>query len=161
MAYSEAEDVRKLILNGRRAEFRNETPNELDNDQIEFAIKDADAQIDLALARRYALPLEVVPPVIEVLSINIAAYLATLTFRGSTPLSDSDPAVLRYERSRRTLGDIANGRVDIDAPEVLEDVAGQDVFNILSAPLFPTHPTFGREYAEGVIPPDVIYRRTF
>ena len=162
MAYSTDTQVR-IVLIGRRSEDRNETVNELDGDQIENAIADADAQIDLVLRRRYSLPLqEPVPSIVNTLSINIATYLASLTFRGTTPLDGSDPTVLRYERARRLLEDIRNGRVDLDALErVNEEVGADSVFNMLEKPLFPTHPWFGDEYPEGVIPPDRLYRRSF
>lgn len=162
MSYSTDTEVR-IVLIGRRGEDRNETVNELDADQIEFAIKDADGQIDLALGRRYELPLqEPIPNVINTISVNIAAYLSTLTFRGTTPVDGSDPTVLRYERARRLLEDIRSGRVELGA---LERAVGDDgldsVFNQLDDPLFPTYPWFGEEFAEGVIPPDRLYHRTF
>jgi phage gp36-like protein len=162
MAYSTDTQVR-IVLIGRRSEDRNETVNELDGDQIENAITDADAQIDLALRRRYLLPLqEPIPNIINALSINIATYLASLTFRSTTPVDSNDPTVLRYERARRLLEDIRNGRVDLGVLERVTEESGTDsVFNMLEYPLFPTHPWFGEENAEGVIPPDRLYRRTF
>ena len=161
MAYS-TEDQLRTILVGRRSEDRGENANELDDDQLGFAIKDADAQIDMALKRRYKLPLqEPIPDIIHVLSMNIAAYLATLTFRGTTVMSADDPATVRYERARRILADIQRGQVDLDALENVTDESGQSVFNLLDEPLFPTHPWFGEEFAEGVIPPDRLYPRTF
>jgi len=58
MAYS-SEDAVIAVLIGRRSENRNETPADLDIDQIRFAIADADAQINLALKRRYDVPFDV------------------------------------------------------------------------------------------------------
>lgn len=162
MAYSTEQQVRSILV-GRRGEDRGETPNELDNDQIEFAIRDADAQIDMVLRRRYVVPVEPVPALVNALSVNIAAYLATLMFKGTTVLDATDPSAIRYDRARRLLADIQGGRVDIDAVEQTTAAGEVDgaVFNLLDSPLFPTHPWFGSEHAEGVIPPDVIYPRTF
>ena len=157
MAYCSETDVIATLI-GRRDEDRNETPADLDLDQIRLAIVDADAQINLALKRRYVIPFAVgeVPDLVKYLSISIASYLALLTFRGSNPVTGDDPAALRYDRARRMLDNIQNGRVDIDgATELLTlDDALPAVFNEFQEPLFPLFPIF----EEGYIPPDKLYK---
>lgn len=157
MAYSSEEDVIAVLV-GRRDENRNETPADLDVDQIRFAIADADAQINLALKRRYVVPFAVgeVPDLVHSLSISIASYLALLIFRGASPITDGDPLALRYDRARRMLDAIQNGRVDVDG--ATENISSIDavpaVYNEFQEPLFPIYPTF----EEGYIPPDKLYK---
>jgi phage gp36-like protein len=112
MAYSSEDDVIAVLI-GRRSENRNETPADLDVDQIRFAIADADAQINLALKRRYVVPFDVgsVPDLVKSLSVSIASYLALLVFRGAVPIVDGDPLALRYDRARRMLDAIQSGKV--------------------------------------------------
>ena len=101
MAYSTEGDVLKVLI-GRRDEDRNETPAELDVDQIRYAIADADAQINLALKRRYVVPFTgAVPDLVHGMSINIASYLSLLIFRGSNPVGADDPLALLYNRTVR------------------------------------------------------------
>jgi len=157
MAYCSETDVIATLI-GRRDEDRNETPADLDLDQIRLAIADADTQINLALKRRYVVPFAdgSVPDLVKYLSISISSYLALLTFRGSNPVTAEDPAALRYDRARRMLDNIQNGRVDIDgAVELLTlDDALPAVFNEFQEPIFPLFPTF----EEGYIPPDKLYK---
>jgi phage gp36-like protein len=156
MAYSTVPDVIKVLI-GRRAEDRNETPAELDVDQIQAAIADADAQIDLALKRRYVIPFTgTVPAVIHRLSINIASYLSLLYFRNAQPVSADDPLALLYDRARRMLDAIQQGRVDVDGAVELTslDDATPSVYNEYGEPLFPLYPTF----EEGYIPADKLYK---
>jgi phage gp36-like protein len=157
MAYCSENDVIATLI-GRRGEDRNETPADLDLDQIRLAIADADAQINLSLKRRYVVPFAVgeVPDLVKHLSVSISSYLALLTFRGANAVPAEDPAALRYDRARRMLDNIQNGRVDIDgATELLTlDDALPAVFNEYQEPLFPLFPIF----EEGYIPPDKLYK---
>jgi phage gp36-like protein len=156
MAYCTEGDVIAVLV-GRREETQNETPADLDVDQIRFAIADADAQINLALKRRYVIPfVGVVPDLVKSLAVSIASYLALLTFRGSNPVSAEDPMALRYDRARRMLDAIQNGRVNVDgATELITlDDAVPAVYNEFQEPLFPLFPTF----EEGYIPPDKLYK---
>jgi phage gp36-like protein len=157
MAYSSETDVIAVLI-GRRDENRNETPAELDVDQIRYAIADADAQIDLAFKRRYVVPFDVgsVPDLVKSLSISIASYLALLTFRGAAPITDGDPLALRYDRARRMLDAIQTGRVDVDGAIEVTDAldAIPAVYNEFQEPLFALYPIF----QEGYIPADKLYK---
>lgn len=157
MAYCTENDVIKVLI-GRRGEERNETPAELDVDQIRAAIADADAQINLALKRRYQVPFVEgeVPDLVRQLSINIASYLSLLYFRGAQPVSSDDPLALLYDRARRMLDAIQQNRADLEGAEetISLDDAVPAVYNEFSGPLFPPYPTF----EEGYIPPDKLYR---
>ena len=157
MAYSTEEDVIRVLI-GRRTENRNETPADLDVDQIRAAIADADAQINLALKRRYVVPFAAggVPPIVKQWSINIASYLSLLYFRGAQPVGGDDPMALLYDRTRRMLDAVQQGRVDVEgATEAVSlDDAIPAVYNEYQEPLFPLYPTF----VEGYIPPDKLYK---
>ena len=154
MAYSTEADVIKVVL-GRRSENRNETPAELDVDQIRAAIADADTQINLVLKRRYAVPFAEgeVPPVVRQWSINIASYLSLLYFRGGQPVSADDPLALLYDRTRRMLDAVQTNRVDVEGATEVTFTADA-VYNEYEGPLFPLYPTF----EEGFIPPDKLYK---
>ena len=157
MAYCSESDVIRLLV-GRRDENRDETPAELDLDQIRDAIADAETQINLALKRRYVIPFTVgsVPSSIRYLTINIASYLSLLTFRGAAPVSADDPLAIRYDRARRMLDAIQTGRVDVEGATALItlDDAVPAVYNEYQEPLFHLYPIF----EEGYIPPDKLYK---
>ena len=157
MAYCDEKDVLRILI-GRRGEARNETPAELDVDQIRAAIADADAQINLALKRRYVVPFPVgeVPSIVKQWSITIAPYLSLLYFRGAQAVGSDDPLALLYDRTRRMLDAVQQSRVDVDgATEVTAlDDAVPAVYNEYQEPLFPLYPTF----VEGYIPPDKLYK---
>lgn len=157
MAYCDEKDVIR-VLASRRDETRNETPADLDVDQIRAAIVDADAQINLALKRRYVVPFVEgsVPSIVRQWSINIASYLSLLYFRGSNPVAGDDPLALLYDRTRRMLDATQQGRVDVDG--AVENTSLDDavpaVYNAYDGPLFPIYPIF----EEGYIPPDKLYK---
>lgn len=161
MAYSEVEDVRQVLTG--RAEDQNETPALLSNDQIEYAINSADAQIDAGLRKRYKLPFaeDAVPRLVHMLSVDIAAYLTSLIFLNSAPMENDDPAARRYDRARRLLDDLRFGRVDLDAIERIDmngDGFESSIFQDYSNPLFGTQHIFGEWNPPGVIPADREYR---
>jgi phage gp36-like protein len=145
MAYVGVEEVRAILI-GRRsdAEHNQNAGNELDNDQIEYAISSAEEQVRLALRRRYALPFDPVPGAVKMLTLDIATYLCETIFRGSTALDSSAPVAIRYDRARRMLDDLRFGRVDLDAVTVTDVAGGIDgsVFNDYEGPLFPASHIF-------------------
>lgn len=157
MAYCDEKDVIRVLV-GRRDETRSETPADLDVDQIRAAIADADTQINLALKRRYSVPFVEgsVPSIVRQWSINISSYLSLLYFRGSNPIGGDDPLALLYDRTRRMLDAVQQGRADVDgAVEVISlDDAVSAVYNEYDGPLFPLYPTF----EEGYIPSDKYYK---
>lgn len=157
MAYVTEKDVIRVLV-GRRGETRNETPADLGVDQIRMAIADAEAQVNLALKRRYVVPFPdgEVPELVKSLTVSIAAYLSLLFFRGAQPVGEDDPMTRLYDRARRMLDALQQGRVDLDgAVEVISlDDAVPAVYNELQEPLFPLFPIF----EEGYIPPDKLYR---
>lgn len=149
MAYSAVEDVRRVLV-GNRDETENVTPNILDTDQIRDDIANADAQIDVALNRRYDVPFVPVPDMVKFISIDIACYLADMRFRGAREYSGSThPFQLRYDRARRLLDDLGSGRRLLSVGEDF----GSEVINPYEGDLMTTSHIFTR-YPEGQIEQD-------
>jgi phage gp36-like protein len=166
MAYSKVEDVR-AVLTGARGDAESLTPNALDEDQIEFAISNADEQINAALRKRYVLPITVdgqalsdteVPALLHNLSVDIAVYLCTLTYRtGREFQSTLDSSIQRYNRALALLTGITTGTVEVPVDEISSGTGGDGtVFNQYDGPLFPSAPIFNAP--EGTIPPEFQWR---
>jgi len=118
MAYSTVRAVR-LVLRGwtdpHLGDDPDYTPAMLDDAQIEFAIGDADSQIDSVLRRIYAVPLpDPVPDIIVSLSTDMAAVLCDGMWRGSREYaSELAPARVLWNRCSRILDRIGNGNLQI------------------------------------------------
>lgn len=118
MAYSTMQDVR-LILSGfadpHLAEDPDYTPAMLGDAQVEFAISDADSQIDSVVRRIYNVPLVApVPSIIHSVSVDIAAYLCDMVWRGSRELpSELSPTRILYDRALRLLDRIGRGELPL------------------------------------------------
>ena len=80
---------------------------------IDF-IAEADATIDSEIGGRYKVPVPLVdgkgPHPLDYWSRNIAAYLATLTFRGSADFADTDPIVRRDPPTMEALHGVRDGK---------------------------------------------------
>jgi phage gp36-like protein len=118
MAYSKRQDVR-LVLRGFAdpsiAEDPDYTPAMLDDAQIEWAMQDADSQINSVLRGIYAVPLpDPVPDIIVTLATDMAAVLCDTMFRGSREYaSELSPARLMWDRCTRILTNIGKGVVQL------------------------------------------------
>lgn len=123
MAYSTIEQVREVLkgVDDSPATDYDMTANLLTDAQIEADIADADSQIDSALGNRYKIPFAPVPPLVTSFSINIAAYLADLRFRGSKEYpNELSPFYLRYQRAIQSITAISEGTASIPDGDVLE-----------------------------------------
>jgi phage gp36-like protein len=105
------------------------TAADLSDTQIQDAINEADATIDSYIGAYYAVPVQVVvagsdedgtvgqiPHPIDYWSRNIAAYNATLTYRGSQDFADTDPVVRRYNATMQALQAVSAGKVRLQLP---------------------------------------------
>jgi phage gp36-like protein len=114
MAYSKVQDVR-LILSGFSdpglQDDPDYTPAMLGDAQIEWAIRDADSQIDSVVRRIYAVPLpDPVPDIIVSLSTDMAAVLSDNMWRGSREYAtELSPARLLWDRCTRILNSVGSG----------------------------------------------------
>lgn len=113
-AYATADQVKLAVA--RDPDKPTGSAATLGFDQIALAITDAQAEIDGRLRSQYTVPFtDPVPAMIRSLTIDIAAYLASLTFYQEKDMKDTDPVVRRYKRACCMLGDIASGSIDLDA----------------------------------------------
>lgn len=118
MAYSIVQDVR-LVLRGfadpHLAEDPDYTPAMLDDAQIEWAISDADSQIDSILRSIYMVPLpDPLPDIIVTLSTNMAAVLSDIMWRGSREYANElAPPRIMWDRCTRILTNIGRGSVQL------------------------------------------------
>lgn len=88
----------------------------IDADVVARALADADAQIDLALSKRYALPLAAVPTVLVRLAADIARYLLW-------DAKATDQVRARYKDAMGLLDRIAAGQVQLADASVLPPAA--------------------------------------
>lgn len=110
----------------------------LDDTTLNGPCQSASDQVDAYLAARYPTPLADPPNVVGDIATDIAAYLATLTFRKGQPVDTTDPVWLRYQRALKMLVDISTGTAMLPAvggPPTTP--AGQIVVsNPIAGPLF-------------------------
>lgn len=133
-AYATADDVRSAVA-------RNPFPGKrstaaLDDTQLEASIADAQAEVDGWLRQRYTVPFPApLPALVFSLTVDIAVYLAALTYYQESEILDTDPVARRYMRARELLKDIAEGSIDLDAG----DGGGPDPSDVASvgAPVNP------------------------
>lgn len=157
MAYSTPSQVR-VVLQGfvdPSPSDPDRTPALLSDAQIEYEISNADNQIDMVLRRRYALPFTVtIPLVLTNLSVDIAAALCDMIFRGSREYESAlHPLRLRYERALLILDRIATGDYPLfnpgEEPVVESEGSGSIVINPYDGDVLLTEEVFPRGYVPG------------
>lgn len=120
MAYSTPAEVRQALVptsDGSLPDPATHTAADLSDAQLTDAISEADTLIDGYLGGRYSVPVLAVngaiPHPVDYWSRTVAAYLATLTYRGSMDFSDNDPVARRYNAVLSALKDVAAGRMTL------------------------------------------------
>lgn len=170
--YSTVFDVRNALTPGADS-ADSTTAAMLQDDQIEDAILEADAMIDTYLATGYAVPTVDITRTVESVektftvgkgpfrwwSRDIAAYLATLTYRRNKDIAEEDPIRLRFAMVLTMLEGIKSGETTIPVDDDGNlGQTGQDVFAYpyYEGNLFDTE-SFGLEKRNGWIPPHHMY----
>lgn len=156
MSYSTPAQVRVVLMGFLDSQQGDPdvTPSNLSDAQIEYEISNADAQINSAIRRRYSTPLpEPVPDLVRNLSIDIAAALADMNFRGSKEYaSQLAPFRLRYERALLILDYISTGAYPLynegEGPEQTGS-GGSIVINPYDGDVLLTKEVFPRGYNPG------------
>ncbi len=75
MAYSSIDDLKKRLPESKLVNLTDDTGDGVINEQVvERAIADADAEINIYLQERYTIPLDPVPDFIKNCSIGITIY---------------------------------------------------------------------------------------
>lgn len=106
-----------------------------DDSMLTGPCQQASDEVDARLGGRYTVPFDPnnTPTVVTDIATDIAAYLATLTFRGGQPVETTDPIYLRYLRALAFLKDITTGVATLPTPQ-----AGAPLGEVVSA-----NPTVG------------------
>lgn len=102
---------REIIMLSDRGEVGTGT---IDPAIVASAIGAAEALIDGYIARRYALPLASVPPLIAELALSMAHYKLHLH-------AAPDNVEAAFKQAMQTLRDISDGRVSLPLPETVLD----------------------------------------
>lgn len=123
MAYSTAVMVRQALVpssDGTQTTGTG-TAADLSDAQLADAISEADATIDAYIGGYYAVPVAQVsnatPHPIDFWSRNLAAYFATLAWRGSMDFTETDPVARRYKETMDALTAVMNGKLRLQLPE--------------------------------------------
>lgn len=123
MAYSTAVMLRQALVpssDGTQTTGTG-TAADLTDAQLADAIGEADATIDAYIGGYYAVPVAAVnsatPHPIDYWSRNLAAYFATLAWRGSQDFTETDPIARRYKETMDALTAVMNGKLRLQLPE--------------------------------------------
>lgn len=112
VAYATADEVRAAVA--RDLNKLTNTTASMDDQQFVAAIANAQAQVDGKLRRLYPVPFTPVPSLVKAITIDIAAYLATMNYRQEREIPEADPIVRRYNRSTDLLCHLADGLLALD-----------------------------------------------
>lgn len=97
---------------------------ELPDDQLNAAIGQASTRVSSYAGTTWVTdannPTVTVPDLIVSLTISLAVFYATLTYRKGKDLSAFDPVYLRWADANKTLADIASGLIEV-APSAPSD----------------------------------------
>lgn len=141
MAYSTPASVRKALVptsDGSLPATPTNTAADLPDEQLSDAIAEADSEVDSYLGNFYAVPVALntdgtAPGPIGFWSRNIAAYNATLAYRGSLDFPDTDPIARRYKDTLAALQKVAAGQIKLQ----LTDNSSGNAAAIASTPYNP------------------------
>jgi phage gp36-like protein len=97
------------------------TAGALEDTQLQVAATEAQVEIDARLAGKYATPFDNPPPLIRSVARDVAAYLATLTFRKGVAMLPGDPVGLRWSRANGILTDLQKGNITLEEQLVPTD----------------------------------------
>lgn len=131
MAYTTPAEVRMALVpssDGSLPTTPTNTAADLTDAQLEDMISEASATIDGWIGGYYAVPVAdvldangndtgAVPHPIDFWARNIAAYLATLTYRGSLDFTDTDPIARRYKDTLAALMAVSQGKMKLQIPD--------------------------------------------
>lgn len=148
-------DVRNALTPGA-VTGGNDTASSLTDEQILDAIAEADARISTYLPAGYTVPMvdttipvvgseppatsnvRVAHNVFRFWSRDIAAYLATLTFKRNKDVSENDPVRLRYNAAMTDLTAVAKGQLQLPPDDdATDDGEGEvSVYNQYEGQMF-------------------------
>lgn len=141
MLYTTRDAVRKTL---RGDVNERGTAADLDDEQVDMEIYNAQAQIDSALRNKYNVPFDPVPVLIGNIARDIAAYLCDLNYRKSREYgSDNYPIIRRHDRARELLEWLRHGIITVDYPTSASYTAKSGVFHAYEDRLMTESDVFG------------------
>ena len=114
MAYCTLTDIKLAITEDKLVELTDTIESDtIDQDKIDRAIENADAEIDLWCRSRYTVPFTTVDDAIRKISVDIAIY-------NLFPRSESIPEIhaVLYDRAVERLKSIRDGELQLDVDEI-------------------------------------------
>jgi phage gp36-like protein len=115
MSYATIASVRTALAAGGVVDPTSATS--LSDADLQDKIDEADALIDGYLTARYALPITgTVPPIVLMVSRDLAASYATITYLGSIPLQPTHPVQIKAASAMATLEKIRTGDIMLSLP---------------------------------------------
>lgn len=150
MSYSTRPEVQAMVKEGA---FNSIVGDEFHDEEerkamvgpiIDEAIADADGEIDGYLAKRYAVPMDPAPKILNKLSKDIAVYnlFSRMGIQGG---NDEEIFLTRYNAAIKFLTLVADGRVSIGADAADPAGAAAAGFSVYSNPRL-----FSREQMRGM-----------
>lgn len=151
-AYCSAQDVRNALTSGGDKTDK-ETAAGLPDWQIADAIEEASAIVETHISTRYKIEvkdgeqtvgtqtvdIEVADAPVRWWTRDIAAFLATLTFRKGKDLAEDDPIRLRFNMAMGFLTAVRDGSMNLPnfpGADTSGDAQGVEVFNKYEGTLF-------------------------
>lgn len=130
-SYSTPAMVRQALVpssDGTEPTTPTNTAADLTDAQLQDSIDEADSTIDSYIGAFYAVPVAIIDPStgqptgitphpLDFWSRNIAAYVATLAYRGSQDFTDTDPVARRYKDTLASLQAVAAGKMKLMIPD--------------------------------------------
>jgi phage gp36-like protein len=99
---------------------------QLDDGALNAAIAQASTKVSSYCGTSWVVdannPVVTVPDLVTQLTIALAVFYATLTYRKGKDLAAFDPIYLRYQDATRTLADIASGLIEVAPTAPLDPV---------------------------------------
>lgn len=110
MPYSTLDDVRKLIADESLIQLTDdEAMGVIDQNRVEEAIRQADAEIDSYCGERYSVPFSTVPEIVKKISVDIAIYALYSRRVEEVPAVRAE----RYRSAVRQLEGISKGVISL------------------------------------------------
>jgi phage gp36-like protein len=104
------------------------TPAEIDSTIVQLAITQASAKVSAWTNEVWGMDAEgntvSIPFLVQSITINIAAYYATLSYRKNKPLVADDPIILRYNDAIADLKAIQTGAIDANPYDPSNGLSG-------------------------------------
>lgn len=136
MAYATPALVRMALVPGSDGSLPDPASNtaaDLSDDQLADEIAEADTIVNGYIGKFYAVPVagavgdgDVIsyPHPVDYWSRDVAAYLATCTYRESQDFADQDPVARRYQLVLQSLIAVSKGQLVLQLPRNASDNAG-------------------------------------